>query len=397
MTELVEAILESMSNVKKPQKRFMCALFAVLMVFQGKATFRNLSRYSSMSEKCFSRWYRRDFDFAQFNTALLIAEVSEQTHRIAVVNASFLSKSRSKAEGMGWFYNGSAGKAQRGLEISLLSIVDLSLNTAYALDARQTVDEDEKTRVDLYAEHVVSKASSLSKLGVKYIAADAYYSKVKFVSAVTQAGFELVGKLRVDANMKWLYQGPYSGLGRPKKFDGKVNIDTDLARFEGVESEMEGVEVYTAVVHSKHLNCKIKVVLLRWSKEEKIGTALLYSTDTQLDATTLIRYYKARFQIEFLFRDAKQHTGLTHCQSRRKEATHTQVNASLSTLNLLKLEDRKEKNADTEAVISIATWKRKKFNQHLMIRLFDKLGLSLKSEKVSQVFTRMESYGAIAA
>jgi len=298
---------------------------------------------------------------------------------------------------MGWFYNGSAGKAQRGLEISLLSIVDLSLNTAYALDARQTVDEDEKTRVDLYAEHVVSKASSLSKLGVKYIAADAYYSKVKFVSAVTQAGFELVEKLRVDANMKWLYQGPYSGLGRPKKFDGKVNIDTDLARFEGVESEMEGVEVYTAVVRSKHLNCKIKVVLLRWSKEEKIGTALLYSTDTQLDATTLIRYYKARFQIEFLFRDAKQHTGLTHCQSRRKEATHTQVNASLSTLNLLKLEDRKEKNADTEAVISIATWKRKKFNQHLMIRLFDKLGLSLKSEKVSQVFTRMESYGAIAA
>jgi len=397
MTELVEAILESMSNVKKPQKRFMCALFAVLMVFQGKATFRNLSRYSSMSEKCFSRWYRRDFDFAQFNTALLIAEVSEQTHRIAAVDASFLSKSRSKAEGMGWFYNGSAGKAQRGLEISLLSIVDLSLNTAYALDARQTVDEDEKTRVDLYAEHVVSKASSLSKLGVKYIAADAYYSKVKFVSAVTQAGFELVEKLRVDANMKWLYQGPYSGLGRPKKFDGKVNIDTDLARFEGVESEMEGVEVYTAVVRSKHLNCKIKVVLLRWSKEEKIGTALLYSTDTQLDATTLIRYYKARFQIEFLFRDAKQHTGLTHCQSRRKEATHTQVNASLSTLNLLKLEDRKEKNADTEAVISIATWKRKKFNQHLMIRLFDKLGLSLKSEKVSQVFTRMESYGAIAA
>jgi len=43
-----------------------------------------------------------------------------------------------------------------------------------------------------------------------------------------------------------------------------------------------------------------------------------------LDAMTLIKYYKARFQIEFLFRDAKQYTGLTHCQSWRKEAINMQ-------------------------------------------------------------------------
>ncbi|WP_284047118.1 hypothetical protein [Halomonas llamarensis] len=29
---------------------------------------------------------------------------------------------------------------------------------------------------------------------------------------------------------------------------------------------------------------------------------MLFSTDTSLDAMTLVTYYKARFQIEFLFR-----------------------------------------------------------------------------------------------
>ncbi|ASJ71632.1 hypothetical protein IMCC3135_07635 [Granulosicoccus antarcticus IMCC3135] len=47
--------------------------------------------------------------------------------------------------------------------------------------------------------------------------------------------------------------------------------------------------------------------------------------------------------------------------------------------------------------LTIASWKRKKFNQHLMNRLFDKLGLCLKDEKVSQAYIDMENYAAIAA
>jgi IS4 transposase len=51
---------------------------------------------------------------------------------------------------------------------------------------------------------------------------------------------------------------------------------------------------------------------------------VLFSTDTELDALTLYRYYKARFQIEFLFRDAKQFTGLNDCQARSEPALHSQ-------------------------------------------------------------------------
>ena len=63
MEALVEKVLHGMSSVNRPQRTFVAGLLAVLMVFQGKANFRNLSRYCGMHEKRFSRWCRRPFDF----------------------------------------------------------------------------------------------------------------------------------------------------------------------------------------------------------------------------------------------------------------------------------------------------------------------------------------------
>lgn len=197
--------------------------------------------------------------------------------------------------------------------------------------------------------------------------------------------------------MLWFYNGPYSGRGRPKTYDGKVNPEKDLHRFDYVGQLETGENVYTGVVYSKCLKCRIRVVMLRVQHGTKIGISLLYSTDTELDAMTIIKYYKARFQIEFIFREAKQYTGLMDCQSCRKESIHTQINASFAALNVLKLEDLREKNTDDETVISIATWKRRKFNQHLMCRVFEKLGLPLSNEKVMDTYQQLSSYGAIAA
>ena len=62
-----------------------------------------------------------------------------------------------------------------------------------------------------------------------------------------------------------------------------------------------GAEVWAATVYSKCLKRQIALVMLRAHRKKKIGIALLYSTDTELDAMTLVSYYKARFQIEFIW------------------------------------------------------------------------------------------------
>ena len=73
---------------------------------------------------------------------------------------------------------------------------------------------------------------------------------------------------------------------------------------------------------------------------------------------TLYRYYKARFQIEFLFRDAKQFTGLSDCQARSASKLRFHFNASLSAVSCAKLEARQHAD-QTKAPFSMASLKRR--------------------------------------
>ena len=142
----------------------------------------------------------------------------------------------------------------------------------------------------------------------------------------------------------------------------------------------------------------MQLVLLRLPKKnsKKVGHIILYSTDVNLNALSIIEYYKSRFQIEFVFRDAKQHTGLTDCQSTNAKSIHTHLNSSFTALNLIKLEDRMTSGVETQKIISIASWKRLKFNQRYMQLLFCHLGLELKAEKILYVFNTFSNYGVIS-
>ena len=75
-----------------------------------------------MNEKRFRRWFNRIFDYAEFNMKLIALTFPEQEEQIAAIDASFISKLGRKTDGLGWYYNGSAGEAQRGLEISTICI-----------------------------------------------------------------------------------------------------------------------------------------------------------------------------------------------------------------------------------------------------------------------------------
>lgn len=397
MEAVVESVLCGMSSVKRPQAKFMVSLLAVLMVFQGKANFRNLSRYCALHEKSLSRGYRRSFDFVAFNRALLHHELPSDTAYIAAIDASFMRKSGKHTEGLGWFYHSQSDRAEQGLELSLVCVIDVQANTAYSLDARQTLAAQDGTRVDTYGRQIQGLSSRLKGMGIRHLAADSYYSKRKFVAAVCGEALDLIGKLRVDAQLVWPYTGPYAGRGRPRKYAGNVDLQADLERFDAHGTLDDGVQVYSQVVWVRAFKRQVKVVLLRRGVAGKVGHALLFSTDLTLDAQQIIAWYKARFQIEFLFRDGKQFTGLMDCQARCKEAIHTHINASLTTLNLIKLEDRRNKGTNRPTVISIASWRRKKCNENLMDRLFERLGLDRSCEKVAQIYNEFSDYGAIAA
>jgi len=50
----------------------------------------------------------------------------------------------------------------------------------------------------------------------------------------------------------------------------------------------------------------------------------------------IVRYYRSRFKIEFLYRDAKEFTGLTICQARSENKLDFHFNAALTAKKLAK-------------------------------------------------------------
>ena len=94
--------------------------------------------------------------------------------------------------------------------------------------------------------------------------------------------------------------------------------------------------IYIRVLNSVCFKRNLKVVAC---VNEKTGEyVLLFSTDLALSGSQIVQYYCARFQIEFLFRDAKQFTGLEHSQTRKKEKLHFHFNMSMSSVNLARID-----------------------------------------------------------
>ena len=75
------------------------------------------------------------------------------------------------------------------------------------------------------------------------------------------------------------------------------------------------------------------------------------------------RYYKARFQIEFLFRDAGYHVGLTHWQGRSEKKLHFYFNASLTIANIAKTAQYLSEKTENSGYISLTDITTSYFNK----------------------------------
>jgi hypothetical protein len=140
---------------------------------------------------------------------------------------------------------------------------------------------------------------------------------------------------------------------------------------------------------------------LLWDKEPaKPRYVLLFSSDTDMAGADIYRLYKARFQMEFLFRDAKQWAGLSDCQARDEKALHFHFNASLSAVNLIKLQAWQlhcQAGCAESFVFSLASWKHPAFNEHLLDTIIDNLALEPSLVKAHPRYHYLCNYGAIAA
>jgi hypothetical protein len=403
---IVHDILKQMPGLSQPQRKFLATLFITILVLRGRVNFRNLSRYCHYSERTIARQFRKPFDWPDFHQRVLMTALDPRSELISAHDASFLPKSGKQTFGLGHFFNGCANRAERGLEISTLAVVDVTRRCAFTLAASQTPQgedatqtEPEETRVDFYTQQLCAHRHRLPPR-ITYHCVDGYYAKKKYIDAVVSLNLHAITKLRSDADCVFLYTGPHpKRRGARRKYAGKVNFQ-DLSHFEdlGPRADEPHLHVYSAVVWHKTLKRRLRlVVFLNRKAPAKPRFIALGSTDPDLNGHKLVELYAARFQIEFLFRDSKQFTGLLDCQARTESALDFHFNASLATLNLVRAADLGMPQGQEPHVFSMASWKQCHFNERLLDVFIEKFALDPTWVKNHACYDELRTYGAIAA
>ena len=268
------------------------------------------------------------------------------------------------------------------------------------LVAKQTLDlKSRASMLDYYASTLRAFAPRLLKIS-KHLAVDACFSRFPFVSSAIEMGFEVISRLRGDAHLRYAYLGPRRrGRGRPRQFAGKVDVRRpDPQHFQPIVGEVDWI-AYQGRVHSKSLKRWVKVVLVHhFGKNGDLKRVGIYfSTDLSMSGADILIYYKSRFQIEFLYRDAKQFTGLEHCQSRNEKKLDFHFNSALTAVSLAKAAHHLSLPEGERRAFSMFSLKVQYFNELLLKRFFSMFGISPNKQKNKSKYLELREFGKIAA
>jgi len=338
-----------------------------------------MARWSSAVESTFRDNYAKTFAWLEFNRLLVEQYLSDD---LAIAfDPSFVPKSGKHTPGLGYFYSGCAGRELRGLELSGIAAIDQQDKTALHLEAIQTVDLKEgENLLSFYARTLTSRRQQLQQIS-KLLLVDAYFAKQPFIDAMIEAGFIVTTRLRKDARLRYIYTGPKADKVRPC-----------------AQADDGAWIAYELVANVQAWKRNVKLVVVQELKDDgSIKTArLIACTDMDKDGGEVLFAYHSRFQIEILYRDAKQHLGLTHCQARSKEKIHFHLNASLTAVSVAKAAHHLE-NGKHDQAFSIADFKTLYANELLLERFISTFGIDPNMSKIKSLRDAVTNFGRMAA
>ena len=111
---------------------------------------------------------------------------------------------------------------------------------------------------------------------------------------------------------------------------------------------------------------------------------LYFSTDDSMDGREVLDYYRTRFQLEFCFRDGKQHAGITNCQSTDFRKLDFHFNASLAAVNLAKAACKR-----LGIAYSISSCKSFIHNAYMLERFICVFGISPDPQVIDKLFKEL--------
>jgi hypothetical protein len=396
--KVAEATLGKITEVKKPVAKFVIHIVELWLGMNCRYVFSNMQRWGKMAEKSYRNCFKKFFDWFGFNFQILRQHGGKEI--IAVFDPSFIRKSGKHTYGLGKFWSGVRQKALKGLEIGCLAFVDVTAATALHGEAVQTPSPKElkgkgKTLVNHYVA-VIEKHISEIKSVTRYMAVDGYFMKKEFINPLLKQGLHIITKARSDANLRYVFKGRQrGGRGRPKLYDGKINIcKIDKRRLPCCYSDEE-MKVYAGAVYCVLLKQIVLAAFVYY--EDKETPEIIICTDVNQEAITVCKYYGLRFQVEFLIRDAKQHAGLEDCMARDENKLHAHFNIAMTVVSIAKAAYYLSVPQEQRGSFSMADIKMMHMNQLITKRIFSNLALDLNCRKIKRVYNQCLNFGRLRA
>ena len=264
---------------------------------------------------------------------------------LLVGDETVVTKSGRKTHGIDRFFSSLYARRVRGVSFFALSLLGVDEEVAQPLLLEQVMPQPknysgksgksstpvervkrgkgkDKTQIEWTAElerlaRMGERVLELcgQQLGLGYCVLDGHFGHNAVLQVVRQKlGLHLISKLRSDSELYFAYQGAQKAKGRRRIYGERLDVKAlpVECRVSMEEDREVRSEVYQARLRHKHFPCALNVVILVKThlQSGKRVHALLFSSDLELGAQELVKFYRLRYQIEFNFRDAKQHWGL---------------------------------------------------------------------------------------
>jgi hypothetical protein len=385
---------DQFNSLKESRGKFIINVLSCFMSIKGKINFLQMERFTNKCEQYFRINFENKFNFQHFNLSMIKDRVTEC---IVAFDPSYIKKSGKKTFGLAMYWSGCAGRAKWGLDICGFAAVDLLENTAFHLNAIQTPQSKGLNLLQYYCQ-IIKENYLYFKEITSYLVADSFFAKSEAVQTVTSLGMHFISRLRDDAVLFYLNREPKTGnRGAPRKYAGRVKPAEPDMNFFTLCYDSGELKVYNAIVYGRAFGGNINLAMaVFYKKGKEVARKLYFSTDLKMGGMKIVSYYRSRFQIEFLYRDAKQHCGLEDCQARSQNKLNFHFNAALTTVNLAKIHWLDNRKSDAEP-FSMANFKTVCHNMLLLDRFFSLFAINPNTAKNIPKVKELYDYGLITA
>jgi putative transposase len=367
MSDILPLLLSLDPILNKTTARQLARIILAMMVMPSRITQRGIARWADKgaSYRTVHRFFHSDIDWLQVKWLffLLFVYVASDTY-LLVADETVIEKAGKLTFGLDRFFSSLADKPIPGLAFFCFALVNVQKRLAYTVCAEQVVrTEEEKQQAKQNKQQRKAKSKSNAaeipalrspskprgrpkgsknknkaqitlspelqrilewtqkvlllinvKLPVRYFVLDGHFGNHPAYQMVRQLKLHLISKMRHNAALFFLPTAQQKQDHPRLKYGAKLNYNALPGEYLVSSMEEKGyrTQIYQMPCRHKDFADVLNIVILVKTNLEnnKRGHVVLFSSDLELSALTLIDYYGLRFQIEFEFRDAKQHFGL---------------------------------------------------------------------------------------